>query len=182
MRNLLGFVSVLLFCTGVQADEFTLSSEAVPADSRLTDEYLFNGFGCSGDNVSPDLQWTPGPAGTQSYAVTVYDPDAPTGSGWWHWIVYDIPVDVTALSMGAGAVGGTSLPQGASHGPSDFGIHGFGGACPPEGHGDHRYVFTVFALKTDKLDVPDDATAALIGFMLNANALATAQFTATYGR
>ena len=180
--KLVVIVGALLAGSVALAQDFTLSSEAVPADSRLTDEHVYAGFGCTGKNVSPDLKWSPGPEGTQSYAVTVYDPDAPTGSGWWHWLVFDIPADVTELKAGAGNAGGDSLPEGARHGRSDFGSRDFGGACPPEGHGDHRYVFTVFALKTDTLDVPEDATAALIGFMLNANALAKAEFTATYGR
>jgi Raf kinase inhibitor-like YbhB/YbcL family protein len=163
------------------AGDFTLSSNAVPADSRLSAAQVYNGFGCTGENVSPDLAWTAGPEGTKSYAVTVYDPDAPTGSGWWHWIVYNIPADATGLAAGAGSAGG-ALPEGAVHGRSDFGTFAFGGACPPEGHGDHRYVFTVFALGTEKIDLPGDASAALIGFMVNANSLGKAEFTATYGR
>lgn len=184
MKMLKGVLLVggLLAGSMALAQDFTLSSEAVPAGSRLTNEQVYKGFGCEGGNVSPDLAWSAGPEGTKSYAVTVYDPDAPSGSGWWHWLVFDIPADVTELKVGAGSADGESLPAGARQGRSDFGTHDFGGACPPEGHGDHRYVFTVFALKAEKIEVPEDATAALIGFMLNANALATAEFTATYSR
>ena len=107
------------------AQDFTLSSETVPDGSRLTNEQVYKGFGCEGNNVSPDLTWTAGPEGTKSYAVTVYDPDAPTGSGWWHWIVFDIPADVTELKTGAGSAGGEMLPAGARHGRSDFGSHDF---------------------------------------------------------
>ena len=122
------FVGALLTGAVVQAQDFVLSSKAVPPDSRLTSAQVYNGFGCTGGNVSPDLQWTPGPEGTKSYAVTVYDPDAPTGSGWWHWIVYNIPADVTALDSGAGDLGGERLPAGAVQGRSDFGTFDFGGA------------------------------------------------------
>ncbi len=114
--------------------------------------------------------------------MTLYDPDAPTGSGWWHWLVYDIPATTTGLPAGAGTIDGQGLPPGARQGRTDFGTTGFGGACPPVGDKPHRYIFTLYALKTDRLGVPADATAALIGFMLNANTLARASFQATYGR
>ena len=139
----------------------------------LTDAQVFKGFGCEGKNVSPALKWSGAPSGTKSYAVTVYDPDAPTGSGWWHWVVYNIPATATELPEGAGAADGKgALPAGAVQGKTDFGSAGFGGACPPPGDKPHRYIFTVYALKTDKIDVPADASAALIGFMINANKLA----------
>ena len=175
-------VAALLSGPLALAQEFTLRSEAVAPGSRLTAAQVYDGFGCTGENVSPDLRWTPGPEGTRSYAVTVFDPDARAGSGWWHWIVFNLPAEVTALKAGAGSVGGGSLPAGAAHGRSDFGTFGFGGACPPAGDEPHRYVFTVYALGTETLEVPGDATAALIGSMLDANALARAEFTATYGR
>jgi Raf kinase inhibitor-like YbhB/YbcL family protein len=180
--KVLFIVSALLSSSLVLAQDFKLSSEAVGQGSHLTDEQVYNGFGCTGKNVSPDLKWTPGPEGTKSYAVMVYDPDAPTGSGWWHWIVYNIPDDVTELPGGAGDASGKFLPEGAVHGRSDFGTFDFGGACPPEGEKDHRYIFTVFALKTQKIDVPADASAALIGFMVNANTITKSSFTAKYGR
>ncbi len=148
----------------------------------LTDQQVLNGFGCVGKNLSPHLKWTAGPKDTKSYAVTVYDPDAPTGSGWWHWVVYNIPASVTELAVGAGDANGKRLPQGAVQGRTDFGTHEFGGACPPEGGRTHRYIFTVFALKTEKIDVPTDASAALIGFMLNANTLDVASLTAKHSR
>ena len=165
----------------VQAAGFTLASPTIKPGSMLTKAQVFNGFGCSGDNISPELRWSGAPAGTKSLAVTVYDPDAPTGSGWWHWVVINLPADSTGLVEGAGSAVG-KLPAGAVQGRTDFGTAGFGGACPPAGDKPHRYIFTVYALKIDKVDVPADATAALIGFMLNANKLATATFTAKYGR
>jgi Raf kinase inhibitor-like YbhB/YbcL family protein len=164
------------------AASFMLSSPTIAPDSTLTPDQVFNGFGCSGKNISPALQWMGAPAGTKSYAVTVYDPDAPTGSGWWHWVVYDIPATVTELPAGAGDAGGGHLPAGTVQGRTDFGQAGFGGACPPPGDKPHRYIFTVYALKVEKIDVPAAATAALIGYNLNANQLGKASFTAKYGR
>jgi len=161
---------------------FKLQSPTIKPGSMLTDAQVFKGFGCEGKNVSPALKWSGAPAGTRSFAVTVYDPDAPTGSGWWHWVVYNIPAATTELPEGAGSADGKGLPAGAVQGRTDFGAPGFGGACPPKGDKPHRYIFTVHALKTDKIDVPPDATAALVGFMINANRLGSASFTAKYGR
>ena len=143
---------------------------------------MFNSFGCTGDNVSPQLSWSGAPAGTQSYALTVYDPDAPTGSGWWHWVVINIPATATSIASGAGTADGKALPVGSQQVRTDFGAVGFGGPCPPAGNKPHRYIFTLFALKAPKLDVPPDATAALAGFMINANTLAKVSFTGYYGR
>lgn len=165
-----------------QAGAFKLESPTIKPNSTLTDAQVFNGFGCTGKNISPALKWSGAPAGTKSYAVTVYDPDAPTGSGWWHWVVYNLPASATELAEGAGATDGKAMVAGAVQGRTDFGAAGFGGACPPPGDKPHRYIFTVFALKTDKLELPADATAALVGYMLNANKLGTASFTAKYGR
>jgi hypothetical protein len=164
------------------AQRFTLASADLPAGASIGNRFVFTGFGCSGENVSPALAWRNAPAGTRSFAVTVYDPDAPTGSGWWHWVVYDIPASVTALPAGAGSTTPAGMPAGAAQGTTDFGTKGYGGPCPPPGDRPHRYVFTVHALKVGKLDVPENATAALIGFNLNANRLGSASFTARYGR
>ncbi|MEC5398262.1 YbhB/YbcL family Raf kinase inhibitor-like protein [Uliginosibacterium sp. H1] len=156
-----------------------LGSNDIKDGGSLTVTQVYKGFGCEGENRSPQLHWKNAPAGTKSFAVTVYDPDAPTGSGWWHWLVWDIPASATSLPAGIGQ--GAVLPAGAREGRSDYGTTGFGGACPPKGDKPHRYVFTVFALKVPRLQVPDNPTAALVGFMLNANALEKASFTATYG-
>ena len=174
-------VAALGAASVAQAAGFTLSSPTIKPGSTLTKAQVFNGFGCTGDNISPELKWSGAPAGTKSFAVTVYDPDAPTGSGWWHWVVINIPGDATGLAEGAGSAVG-KLPAGSMQARTDFGSAGFGGACPPQGDKPHRYIFTVYALKTDKLDVPADATAALVGFMINANKLGSATFTAKYGR
>lgn len=137
---------------------------------------------CTGNNLSPALQWQGAPTATKSYAVTVYDPDAPTGSGWWHWVVYNIPGNVTRLAAGAGDPARNILPSGASQGNTDFGAPGYGGPCPPKGDKPHHYIFTVYALNTDRLDLPAGATAAYVGFNIHAHQLAKATLTALYGR
>ncbi len=141
---------------------------------------VFNSMGCAGRNVSPELRWSGAPAGTKSFAVTLFDPDAPTGSGWWHWVVYNIPATAAGLPSGAGS--GRGMPAGAVQGPTDFGTAGFGGACPPKGDKPHRYVFTLYALKVPKINVPATASPAMIGFNLHANSIAKAMITARYGR
>lgn len=161
---------------------FTITSTDVKAGSTLSPRQVFNGMGCTGQNVSPQLSWKGAPAGTKSFAVTVYDPDAPTGSGWWHWMVYNIPATVTSLPAGAGDKAKKLLPTGAVEGPTDFGAPGFGGACPPVGDKPHHYVFTVYALKTDKLEIPAGSTSAFVGYNLNGNMLSKTSFTALYGR
>jgi Raf kinase inhibitor-like YbhB/YbcL family protein len=185
MPNALRFAlttSLLAASVLAHAGNFTLASPTIKPNGKLGQEQVFNGFGCSGKNISPALKWSNAPAGTKSFAVTVYDPDAPTGSGWWHWVVYNIPANVTELPAGAGDIKSGSMPEGAVQGRTDYGVPGFGGACPPQGDKPHRYIFTVHALKTEKIDAPADASAALVGFMINANRLAKASFTATYGR
>ncbi len=181
MRTLLVLAAFAAASSAAAADKFTLKSADVKPNSTLSDQQVFNGFGCTGANVSPDLSWANAPKDTKSFVVTVYDPDAPTGSGWWHWVVYDIPAAATGLAQGAGS-GKAALPEGAVQARTDFGAPGFGGACPPPGDKPHRYVFTVYALKVDKLGVPPDASPAMIGFNANANALAKATFTAKYSR
>lgn len=164
---------------GAQAT-FRLTSPTIREGARIPMEHVFNGFGCTGGNVSPALAWTNAPAGTKSFAITMYDPDAPTGSGWWHWTVVNLPASVTSLPAGAGSTGGT-LPSGAVQGRTDFGASGYGGPCPPPGT-PHRYVFTVFALKVPSLELDQQASGAMVGFNLNATVLAKATLTATFGR
>jgi len=182
MRRILFAVALAGLSTLTHAAGFKLSSPEIKANSIMPRSFEFNGFGCSGENRSPALKWSGAPKGTKSFAVTMYDPDAPTGSGWWHWMVINIPADVTELASGAGAVNSTTLPMGAVQNRIDYGVAGWGGTCPPKGDKPHRYIFTIFALKTDKLDVPADATAALTGYMIRGNALGKASFTAKYGR
>jgi len=182
MRSAIVIALLLGSALGAQAAGLKLSSPTIKPGSTLTAAQVFNGFGCEGKNISPALAWSGAPKDTKSFAITLYDPDAPTGSGWWHWVVYNIPAAATGLPEGAGAADGKGLPAGAVQGRTDFGAAGFGGACPPKGDRAHRYVFTLYALKVDKLDVPADATAALVGFMIHANMLGKASFEARFGR
>lgn len=148
----------------------------------MSEAQVFDGFGCSGDNISPALTWSGAPAGTKSFAITAYDPDAPTGSGWWHWVVFNLPADINTLPSGAGAASGEGMPDGAVQSRTDFGTPGYGGACPPEGDGPHRYQFKVWALDTDSLPLDASASGAMVGFYLNAHALDTATLQVTYQR
>ncbi len=165
------------------AQNFELSSTDVSAAAPIAARHVFAGFGCTGGNQSPALSWNNAPAGTKSFAVMLHDQDAPTGgAGFWHWVVVNLPASATGLAAGAGAGDGKALPAGASQINTDFGAPGYGGPCPPQGREAHRYTFTVYALKVDKLDLPANATASLAGFMVNGNALGKASFVARYGR
>lgn len=179
MIRIIAFLTAALLFTS-NAHALDLSSPDISTGRTLNTAQIYKGFGCSGDNFSPTLIWKDVPAGTLSFAVTVHDPDAPTGSGWWHWIIYDISSSTSYLPSGIAIK--TPLPPGAKQGRNDFGENRFGGACPPPGDTPHRYIFTLYALKVAKLGVPEDASAALIGYMLNSNSLAKAQLTATYSR
>lgn len=182
MRRILCILILASIASLAYAAPFKLFSPEIKANGIIAKNFEFNGFGCSGDNKSPALKWSGVPNGTKSFAVTVYDPDAPTGSGWWHWMVINIPPDITELASGAGAINSTTLPKGAIQNRIDYGFVGWGGTCPPQGDKPHHYIFTVYALKTEKLEIPPDATAALTGFMIHANKLNQASFTAKYGR
>ena len=148
------------------------------ADHVLSADF---GFGCAGGNKSPQLAWSGMPTGTKSFAVTCYDPDAPTGSGFWHWLVVNIPANVNELAEGAGSAGG-KLPTGALQTRTDFGAPGYGGPCPPPGDHPHRYLFTVYAVGVDSLPVKADTSAAIVGFQLNFNTLAKAAIMGLYKR
>lgn len=161
---------------------FTVSSEALNDGAPLKDAQAFNGFGCKGQNISPDLKWSGAPEGTKSFAITAYDPDAPTGSGWWHWTLINLPSQLTEIKAGAGTPGSKLLPKGAVQTRTDFGKPGYGGPCPPEGDKPHRYVFRIVALKTEKLPLDRNASGAMVGFYLNQNKLDEAVITGTYGR
>jgi hypothetical protein len=137
-------------------------------------------LGAGGDDRSPQLSWSGFPEGTGSFAVTVYDPDAPTASGFWHWAVANIPASVTELPAGAGDRGGSSLPPGAVQLRNDAGFAGYVGAAPPPGHGPHRYFVVVHAVGSDALDVDADTTPAALGFTLFSATVARAVLVATY--
>lgn len=170
-------VVIVITCTTAWAQTFTLKSNDLSGQFILK-QYL-NGMGFKGENISPQLSWENAPAGTQSFAVTMYDFDAPTGSGFWHWVVYNIPADVKELETGAGDASKNLLPAGAIQGITDLGKPGYVGPAPVPGL-PHLYLITVYALKS-KLDLDKNATAAFIGFNLNGNLLGKASIVA-YGQ
>ena len=177
MNRIHSLVTALVLCSiamSASADEFSLASTSIAEGQALDAAQVFEGFGCTGGNTAPDLAWSGVPEGTKSFAITVYDPDAPTGSGWWHWFAFNIPADVTSLEAGA------AMPEGAIELKNDYGAVGFGGACPPPGEV-HRYQFTVYALGT-VLEIDDSVSNALAGYMVKANSLASATITAVYTR
>ena len=176
------FLAMLVVQAEAQTAQFRVSSPAFKAGGTLKAEQVFNGFGCTGGNISPELSWGNAPAGTKSFALTMYDPDAPTGSGWWHWVIFNIPANATKLAGGTGDPGKNLAPAGSVQSRTDFGTAGYGGPCPPAGTKPHRYIFTVFALKVDKLDLDANASGAMVGFFLNANALGKASVMGRYGR
>ena len=133
----------LLGSSAANAQSMTLTSSDIKEGSTIANEQVFKGFGCTGGNASPALSWNGAPSGAKSFAVTMYDPDAPTGSGWWHWVVFNIPPNVTSLPKGAGDVKKRLMPKGAVQSRTDFGSDGYGGPCPPPGDKPHRYQITV---------------------------------------
>jgi len=164
------------------AGNFILTSPQLDAGGTLRVEQVFNGFGCTGGNISPELNWSGEPDGTKSFAVTVYDPDAPTGSGWWHWLVFNIPAAVHTLAADSGNPEKGLMPTGVMQSRTDFGRPGYGGACPPAGDKPHRYEFTLWALDVAELPLDQNGSGAMVGFYLNNHQLAHAQLTVTYGR
>lgn len=158
---------------------FRLWSKDLEEGGRLPETQMFNGMGYTGGNVSPHLAWEGAPAGTKSFVVTLYDPDAPTGSGWWHWIVINLPAETKELAAGSG--NDAKLPSPAVQTRTDFGTPGYGGAAPPPGRS-HRYIFTVHALKVEQIDLDAQASGAMVGFMVFMNSLGKATLTVTYGK
>jgi Raf kinase inhibitor-like YbhB/YbcL family protein len=181
MKKLIISSAVLMFTANLSFSQtFTLKSKDI--GGQMTNQQVLEGFGCTGKNLSPQLSWDNAPSGTKSFAITIHDPDAPTGSGWWHWVVFDIPATAAELKQGAGDVSKNLLPAGSIQGLTDFGQPGYGGPCPPQGDKAHQYVITVYALKTDKLGLNSKASPAMVGFYLNSNVLAKATITAYYQR
>ncbi|MEU1388733.1 MULTISPECIES: YbhB/YbcL family Raf kinase inhibitor-like protein [unclassified Nonomuraea] len=158
-----------------------VESDDIRDGERLNDLHVFDDWGMTGGNVSPQLRWSGAPEGTRGYAVTCHDPDAPTGSGFWHWVLFDLPGDTAELPRGAGTGPDfKGLPAGAAHARNDYGTKEYGGAAPPPG-APHRYVFTVHALGVDELGVGSDASPAVVGFNITANTLARGHIVAHFG-
>lgn len=156
----------------------SVTSEEIADGVPLPIAQVFDDWGMTGENRSPQLSWTGAPEGTLSYAVTCFDPDAPTASGWWHWVVVDIPAEVTSLAAGAGGSDAT-LP-GGFHVKTDYGTAAYGGAAPPQGDHPHRYFFAVHALAVASLGVDADTRPAVVGFNLAMHTLARGFVVPTY--
>ena len=173
-------ICLLFFSLNSHAAKFSLKISSVEKNKNMNNRFVFNSFGCNGENISPELTWSNPPKGTKSFAVTMYDPDAPTGSGWWHWTIVNIPLSAMTLQEGAGN-DPAKLPPGAVQGRTDYGKAGYGGPCPPPGK-PHRYIFTVYALKVEKLEIDENSSGALVGFNVNGNMIEKASFTGSYKR
>ncbi|VAW43894.1 UPF0098 protein ybcL precursor [hydrothermal vent metagenome] len=184
MRHTFKLLSILSLSisTSVFADSLTLSSNDIVQGEFMAKSQEYNGFGCSGGDLSPHLKWSNAPQGTKSFAITAYDPDAPTGSGWWHWQVVNIPKNVTEVATGAGSTKNDIAPKGSMQINNDYGSRGFGGACPPSGHGVHHYRFTIHALSVESLELPEGASGALAGYMINANTIESSTIESLYKR
>ena len=184
MRNLITTLALplTLALSGTAfAGSLTLASNDISNCKYMSKTQEFQGFGCEGGNSSPQLSWSGAPEGTEAFALLVHDPDAPTGSGWWHWQVVNIPKNVNTLSAGAGNPASKSAPNGVINVKNDYGVKGFGGACPPKGHGTHRYRFTLHAL-SKKLELPEGASGALTGYMVKAHSIESSTIEALYKR
>ncbi len=164
------------------AHGLTLHGPVAMSGDRFHHAQVNSSYGCTGGNRSPALHWVRVPTGTRSLALTIFDVDAPTESGWWHWVVYDIPAGTSGFDAGAGAVDNTQLPLGAKQARNDFGQKGYGGACPPKGDKPHRYVITLYALDVATLDAPVGASPAMVGNLLQQHRIAQSSVTATYSR
>ncbi|WP_236579180.1 YbhB/YbcL family Raf kinase inhibitor-like protein [Hydrogenimonas urashimensis] len=172
--------AVLALQIVLAAGGFTLESPDL--SQRLSPAQVYNGYGCRGKNISPELRWHGEPKGTKSFAVTMFDPDAPRKGGWWHWLVFNIPSGCHRLPRGAGDPQKGMLPDGAVQSMNDFGEKGYGGACPPRGHGLHRYIVTVYALDVAKLALDAGTPPAEVAAMIEKHTLAKASITSRYGR
>ena len=163
-----------------QVADFTLTSESITHDQPLARPQVSGLMGPGGDDESPQLTWSGFPEGTRSFAVTVYDPDAPTASGFWHWAVFNLPVTTTSLPAGAGTQGSGLLPEGAVTLRNDGGFAGFVGAAPPAGHGPHHYHVVVHAVDVETLDIPAEGSPAYLGFNLFSHSIGRARIIGTY--
>lgn len=173
---------VLAGAASAGAAQMSLTSPDIKPGARIADEQVANGFGCTGSNISPALSWSGAPKGTKSFALSIYDPDAPTGSGFWHWVMFDIPADTTSLAKNAGDPKAGLAPAGAVQGHNDSGSQGYFGPCPPKGDKPHHYHIQLFAVDVDKLDADENASPAVVGFNLHFHTLAKATLTGLWSR
>jgi Raf kinase inhibitor-like YbhB/YbcL family protein len=180
MKKIVAFLLGVVITHAAFSQTFTLKSSSL--GGQFTNEISANTFGCTGNNSSPELTWTNAPVGTKSFAVTMYDVDAPTGSGFWHWVIVNIPAGVTELKEGAGDAKVSIAPSGSLQSINDAGFPGYIGPCPPQGDAAHKYIITVYALKTAALGTAESSSGALVGFMLNQQVLAKASIIAYYKR
>jgi Raf kinase inhibitor-like YbhB/YbcL family protein len=179
MKKIILGLSILLTNTAF-AQTFTLQSKDLGGQATM--QQVFNGFGCTGENKSPQLSWTNAPKSTKSFAITMYDESAPTGSGWWHWLAFDIPSTTSEIVQQAGNTALNLLPKGSIQSKTDYGSFGYGGPCPPEGHGFHKYTITVYALDIDKLGLDKETNAAVVGFYLNQHTIEKSSLVFYYKR
>jgi Raf kinase inhibitor-like YbhB/YbcL family protein len=186
MFSALGATALLLSPLGTQtaAAQMTVTSAEISEGSVAKNDQVANVFGCKGDNISPSLKWTGAPSDTKSFAINLYDPDAPTGSGFWHWVAFNIPPSVTSLPKDAGDVKKNLMPAGIIQSRTDFGFDGYGGMCPPQGDKPHHYTLTVYAVDEDKLQFAkdDQVSPAVVGFELHFHSKAKGTLSWTYGR
>ena len=171
------FILSLLTASVLMAGDFTLQSTDIAV--KLTKAQEFNGSGCTGQNISPQLSWSHAPKGTKSFVITVKDTDSIIGIIWWHWLVINIPANVTEIAAGAS---GKAMPKGSIELKNNYGTIGFGGACPPKGDKAHRYVFTVLALDIDTLPVTERRNDAFLGNLIKMHTIGQASITSYYQR
>lgn len=177
-KKLILGLGLTLLSNSLFAEGFILKSKDLRG--QISMKQVFNGFGCKGENISPQLSWENAPKGTKSFAITMYDKDAPTGSGWWHWLLFDIEKNATSIATNASAL--HALPSKSIESKNDYGTVNFGGSCPPKGDKTHMYVTTIHALDVDKLGLDKNANPALVGYMINAHTLKKSSLVTYYKR
>ena len=178
LKNIIVLSCISLFSNILFAEGLILKSEDLLG--QISINQVFNGFGCTGKNISPQLEWKDAPKETKSFAITIYDPDAPTGSGWWHWVVFDISKDANQILSNSSVLG--TLPKNTIQSKTDFGKNEFGGACPPQNSKSHSYITTIYALDIEKLGLDKNANAALVGFILNSHTIEKSSIVTYYKR
>lgn len=176
MFRLLSCAALLALAACARGSGFTLQVDDTRPEGRMAPRYSYDHAGCGGRNLAPALHWQGQPPATRSFALTVFDPDAPTGNGFWHWAVLDLPASASGLPEGG------TLPPPARAIRNDYGVQGWGGPCPPVGDRPHHYVFTLYALDVPRLDLPPDVSPVMAGSAMRDHAIGMARETLTFGR